>query len=248
MCEQCREELSARLDGEDDPAQRPAVDAHVSGCEECQRWSDDAAAVTRLIRMSVVTAGPPAIRETVLDAAPGPGRSRVAGGLRIALGVLGAAQFALGMAQVSAVSAAGHDHAGVGVSSAHLWHESAAWNVALGAGFGWIAVRRSRPSGLVPLLTAFVGLLILLSANDYWMGQVDGSRLFSHGLIVAGYLIVVALTRPSFDFGEPPPQRMRAPGRWSVRFDDEDAPAAARHLRALRSHLPLQSARHDRAA
>jgi predicted anti-sigma-YlaC factor YlaD len=246
-CEQCREELSARLDGEDDPARRPAVDAHVSECEECQQWSDDAAAVTRLIRMSVVTGDPSAIRETVLDAAPGPGRRRVAGGLRIALGVLGAAQFALGMAQVSAFSTAAHDHAGVGVSSAHLWHESAAWNVALGAGFGWIAVRRSRPSGLVPLLTAFVGLLTLLSANDFWMGQVDATRLFSHGLIVAGYLIVVALTRPGFDFGEPPQQRMRVPGRWSVRFDD-DAQATPRHLRVLRSHLPPQSARHDRAA
>jgi predicted anti-sigma-YlaC factor YlaD len=247
MCEQCREELSARLDGEDDPAQHSAVDAHVSGCEECQQWSDDAAAVTRLIRMNVVTADPPAIPETVLDAAPGPGRRRAAGGLRIALGVLGAAQFALGMAQVNVFSAAAHDHTGVGVSSAHLWHESAAWNVALGAGFGWIAVRRSRPSGMVPLLTAFVALLTLLSANDFRMGQVDSTRLFSHGLIVAGYLIVLALTRPGFDFGEPPPQRMRALGRWSVRFDD-DAQAAPRHLRALRSHLPPQSARHDRAA
>jgi hypothetical protein len=69
----------------------------------------------------------------------------------------------------------------------------------------------------------------------------------SHGLIVAGYLIVVALTRPGFDFGEPPPQRMRVPRRWSVGFD-ADAQAAARYLRALRSHLPPQSARHDRAA
>ena len=41
----------------------------------------------------------------------------------------------------------------------HLWHESAAWNVAVGAAFLFIALRRNRPSGLVPMLTAFVGML-----------------------------------------------------------------------------------------
>jgi predicted anti-sigma-YlaC factor YlaD len=244
-CEECRDALSARLDGEDDPAERPAVDAHVAECEECRHWSEEAAAVTRLIRLRAVTSEF-TIPDTVLDAAPGPGRRRLAGGLRVALGVLGFAQFTLGMAQVSAFSAVGHDHAAGGaVTSAHLWHESAAWNVALGAGFGWIAVRRSRPSGLVPLLTAFVGLLTLLSANDLWIGQVDNTRLFSHGLIVAGYLIVVALSRPRFDFGEPPPRRQQS--RWSI-HTEHDVPPAAPRLRLLPKHLPGQTARHDRAA
>src|SRR5207244_1511995 len=83
----------------------------------------------------------------VLAAAPGPGRRRVADGLRVLLGLLGLAQFGLGMAQLSAFASV-HEHLGLGpADSSHLWHESAAWNVAIGAGFGWIAGRRSRPAG-----------------------------------------------------------------------------------------------------
>lgn len=204
--------------------------------------------MTRLIRMSGVTPESPVshpIDPAVLAAAPGPGRRRWANGLRIGLGALGAAQFTLGMAQVSIYSAAGHDHTGT-VSSAHLWHESAAWNVALGAGFGWIALRRSRPAGLVPLLTAFVGLLALLSANDFWLGQVDRARLLSHALLLAGYVIVLVLTRPAFDFGDPPPQRARTGGRWQAHFDAEPTAAPPRRLRVVPP--PAQSARHDRAA
>ena len=245
-CEQCRESLSARLDGEAEPAGPNAVDAHLARCQACRRWSDDAAMVTRLARMSAVTAQP-SISDEVLDAAPGQGRRRLVGGLRLALGVLGLAQFALGMAQISAFSTANHDHtSGGGVSSAHLWHESAAWNVALGAGFGWIAIRRSRPAGLVPLLTAFVGLLTLLSANDAWAGQVDTTRLFSHGLIVLGYVIVLALNRPALDLGEPPPQRSARV--WRVDLDDSESRPARPSLRAVPRHLPQQSARHGHAA
>jgi Putative zinc-finger len=45
-CEQCREALSARLDGEDDPDERAEVDTHLAECDECRRWVDEAAAVT----------------------------------------------------------------------------------------------------------------------------------------------------------------------------------------------------------
>jgi hypothetical protein len=54
-CEQCREALSARLDGEDTPAERVDADRHMNGCPACQRWFDDAAKVTRLARMSLAT-------------------------------------------------------------------------------------------------------------------------------------------------------------------------------------------------
>src|SRR6185436_105258 len=44
-------------------------------------------------------------------------------------------------------------------------------------------------SALVPVLTAFVGILTVLSANDFWSGRVEPARLASHALVVAGYLI-----------------------------------------------------------
>ena len=223
------------------------MDAHLLGCDACRRWADDAAAVTRLVRMSSVS-DPPDLSDTVLQAAPGPGRRRLAHGLRIGLGVLGAAQFTLGMAQVSLLSAAGHDHTVGGVSPSHLWHESAAWNIAVGAGFGWIAIRKSRPAGLVPLMTAFVVMLVLVSANDIWVGGVDITRLLSHGIIVAGYLIMLALSRPALDFGDPPAGGLRPGSRWRVHFDDPVDAAPRPPLRLVPPPSAAPATRYDRAA
>src|SRR6185503_20257301 len=97
--------------------------------------------------------------------------------------------------------------------TAHLWHESAAWNVAIGAGFLWIALLRVPASALVPVLTAFVGMLTLLSANDLWSGRVDSTRLASHGLVVAGYLVVLGLGRLAGPAG-PPSGRQSSTPRW----------------------------------
>jgi predicted anti-sigma-YlaC factor YlaD len=49
-CEWYREALSARIDGEEMPADRAQVDAHVAACADCRRWYDDAIAVTNEVR------------------------------------------------------------------------------------------------------------------------------------------------------------------------------------------------------
>jgi hypothetical protein len=68
----------------------------------------------------------------------------------------------------------------------------------------FIAARRSRPAGVVPILTAFVAALSLLSLDDVLSGAVAWSRLASHTLILAGYAIVVALSRPGLRLDDPP--------------------------------------------
>ncbi|MEQ4300199.1 zf-HC2 domain-containing protein [Plantactinospora sp. B6F1] len=250
-CEEYREALSARLDGEEHPAERAGLDRHLAGCARCRSWLESATALNRLARTSVV--GPPLeIDDRILAAAPGPARpvARLAGALRVALGVVGVAQFLLGAAQIAGIGDAGHRHgfqAVFGGGPDHLWHESAAWNVALGAGFAWIALRRTRPVGLVPTLTAFVAVLTLLSVNDAIAGRVDPSRILSHGLILAGYLIILGLSRPTIDSGEPPPRyggRTR-PG-WRARFDEEPEPAPPR-LRLVRPNT-ARARTHHRAA
>ncbi|RKR91188.1 putative anti-sigma-YlaC factor YlaD [Micromonospora pisi] len=246
-CEQYREALSAWLDGEDDPAERHVVERHLGECAECRSWMDAAATVTRLARTSVVSAQGE-LDERLLAAAPGPGRLRLAITLRVLLGVLGAVQFVLGAAQIAGIAGTQHLHdlTGTTVPANHLWHESAAWNVAIGAGFGWIALRRTRPVGILPTLTAFVAVLTLLSANDMIVGRVDVSRILSHGFIVAGYLIILALTRPALDPGEPPRQHDSGPSRWRASFDAEEA-APMPPLRLVRSHPGPRPAhaRHD---
>ncbi|RAN92215.1 uncharacterized protein GAR05_06378 [Micromonospora saelicesensis] len=162
------------------------------------------------------------------------GRGPLVAGLRSALGLLGAVQLVLGLAQVGRGATADHLHP----TGQHLWHESAAWNVAVGAGFLFVALRRSPPAGLLPMLSAFVGTLLLLSVNDLATGSVGGERLISHGFLVVGYLITVLLSRPGLRPGGPAPQRQPTPSRWRFGADEVDRP-----LRVVRPEsYPAQAA------
>ncbi len=53
-CEVCREALSARLDGEAEPASPAAVDEHLSRCPACQRLEAEAMTLTRALRVRPV--------------------------------------------------------------------------------------------------------------------------------------------------------------------------------------------------
>lgn len=239
-CEQWREILSAQLDGEETAAERTAAQGHLDECAQCRAWFVTAAAVTRRVRTRLVTDVPDrtdAILAAIggadparTDDAPAARRSRwrphlprlgaLVVGLRAALGLLGAVQLVLGLAQVGRGATADHLH----TSGQHLWHESAAWNVAVGAGFLFVAVRRSPPAGLLPMLSAFVGTLLLLSVNDLATGSVGGERLVSHAFLVVGYLITVLLSRPGLRPGGPAPQRQPAPSRWRFGTDEGERP------------------------
>ncbi|MEH0932208.1 zf-HC2 domain-containing protein [Micromonospora sp. CPCC 205558] len=256
-CEQWREVLSAQLDGEETAAELAAAQGHLDGCAECRAWFTAAAAVTRRVRTRLVVEVPDRTAAILAATAAAPagqswwrrltGRGRAVDGLRgafgrgplvavlrSALGLLGAVQLVLGLAQVGRGAAADHLHP----TGQHLWHESAAWNVAVGAGFLFVALRRSPPAGLLPMLSAFVGTLLLLSVNDLATGSVGGERLISHGFLVVGYLITVALSRPGLRPGGPAPQRQPAPSRWRFGADEVDRP-----LRVVRPEsYPAQAA------
>ncbi|MDG4766103.1 zf-HC2 domain-containing protein [Solwaraspora sp. WMMD406] len=255
-CADFRELLSAELDGEATAAQRVAAEEHLSGCAGCRSWYAAAGQLTALVNAG----GPvPAVRvdPAVLDALPTRRRltaARVTMILRWTLGLLGVAQFLLGAAQIGGV-ADGHLHVAdpVGGSAPnHLWHESAAWNVALGAGFVWIALRRTRPSGILPTLTAFVAALALLSVNDLLVGRVDNGRLLSHGFVVLGYLLLIGLSRRVTDLDSPPGTGRQRRSRWRVDFDEEPrpapAPAPTQRLRLITGGGISARSRDDQAA
>ncbi|GAA2617722.1 membrane protein [Paractinoplanes durhamensis] len=242
--------LSAQLDGEDDPAGQELVDEHLAGCAGCREWLDRAATVNRLTRTGVGVA--PDLSAAILAALPAPAPARrrfrisLPVALYVALAVVGAVQLILGLGQIGGGVTGAHVHAEVGATPGHLWHESAAWNVAVGAGYLFIALRRSRPSGLVPMLTAFVGMLLLLSVNDLTGDRVDSARLVSHGFVILGYLLVVALTRIPGGFAAPPGARVDA-GRgsgWRARFEDEVAVPVLRPGLRLVPRGPM-TAEHD---
>jgi predicted anti-sigma-YlaC factor YlaD len=230
-CEECRQALSARLDGEDSPGERVPADQHVAACTACRRWLDDAAAVTRLARTGPVS---PVIDVTKTVLASVPRRRRLEPAVRALLGLLGAAQVLLGAAQVAGVTGTHHSLANAAAEPAgHLWHESAAWNVAVGAGFAWIALRRTRPVGIVPTLTAFVAVLTLLTVNDLVAGQVDLGRVLSHTAVLVGYLVILYLSRPGHAPADPPAEGRTGTPRWRLRFDDEPPAPQAPRLRLI---------------
>ncbi|SNT63670.1 Predicted anti-sigma-YlaC factor YlaD, contains Zn-finger domain [Asanoa hainanensis] len=245
--------LSARLDGEDAPGERELTERHLADCAHCAAWLDAAAVVTRLARTAPVPPARP-IDLTSVDLPPTAEpperleepnerrRPRLAVGLRLGLAAIGAVQFLLGAAQVAGLGRDDHAHEAA-LGSGHLWHESAAWNLAIGAGFAFVALRRTRPTGMLPTLTAFVGVLTLLSANDIIAGRVEPGRLASHGFLIAGWLITLALSRPALDPGEPPARGTTR--RWTASFDPEPTTATAGppRLRLVERHAPA-TARH----
>jgi predicted anti-sigma-YlaC factor YlaD len=235
-CERWREMLSAQLDGEDDPADRVRVDEHLAGCAGCREWLDQAAVVNRLSWSGVVSAVPDLSAGILAAVAADPPRPRrvlaapawltrgwIAAALYFGLAAIGTVQLILGLAQIGGGGESGeHVHAGVDAAAGHLWNESAAWNVAIGAGYLFIALRRNRPTGLVPMLTAFVGMLLVLSVNDLTGDRVDVTRLVSHGFVILGYLLVVALSRVAPETAQPPGSRVNGGSSWRASFDEDE--------------------------
>ena len=178
-------------------AERSAIDAHLASCAPCRQFAEEAARVTRLARTAVATQEPD-VCEAVLAAAPRLRRLHLVTVVRVLLGLVGLAQVEVALLEVlSAHASAGGSQPVVlqGASVAHFAHESAAWNLALGVGFLWVARRSSRPSGMVPTLVTFVAVLTVLVVMDALAGGVDATRLLAHGLVLIGLILVIVLDR-----------------------------------------------------
>lgn len=241
-CGDCQDAISARLDGEDLPGESEQVDVHLERCAGCRAFAGRAAQVTRLTRTRTVEPVPDLVA-AVLAAAPEPVRLRRVDAVRLALAAVGIGQFALA---VSGVLAGVDHHGGVelaGASVVHFSHESSAWNLALAVGFLWVAVSGARTAGLVPVVGSFVGVLAVLSLLDVLGGRVDPSRLLTHGLVVAGFVLLVVPRRISGDGGggtgrsTAPPGREGARSAWASRRpgrapDVDPRPASTARRRA----------------
>lgn len=143
--------------------------------------------------------------------------------LRAALGALGAAQVLLGLAQVGRGAADGHLTGGQ-----HLWHESAAWNLAVGAGFVVVALRRSAAASIVPMLTVFVAMLVLLSVNDLLTSAVSMQRLASRAFLLTGYAITLRLSRVEWRGDGPLASQRQTWSRWWTHQHNREQPAPLR--------------------
>ncbi|GAA1210281.1 hypothetical protein GCM10009675_33630 [Prauserella alba] len=140
----------------------------------------------RSMRLAEAPDMPDLTERIVAVAAPPP---REHWGLRVPLIVVALLQCGLGIAQLLGVHVGHAVTAGAGAG--HLGNESAAWNLAVGVGLLWAALRPHAAAGLLPALTAFAGVLAVVSVADLATGAVTATRVLSHGILVAGICLLL---------------------------------------------------------
>ncbi|WP_162958226.1 zf-HC2 domain-containing protein [Nocardia yunnanensis] len=198
-CEVCQEALSARIDGEAEPVPSEQVDAHLEGCAACAEWYDAAVAATRGLRLRPITPTPD-LTESIVARAVAEGaipgfRDERLETLRLLLGGIGAVQCALGIAQLAGFGVGVHTdhlaHSGAG----HLFNESTAWNLALGIGMVYGALRTRAAAGLIPVLSGFAGVVTLFVILDLARHETTVARVSSHLVVVAGLVVALLMQR-----------------------------------------------------
>jgi predicted anti-sigma-YlaC factor YlaD len=112
---------------------------------------------------------------------------------RAALALVGAAQTVLGAVPLLPSVVFGGHAMTVHTGMAHMSHEFAAWNMALGICFLVGAARTRHLAGTLPVLASFVAVLATMSTVDLLRGAVEPSRILSHSLVLVGTLLIAAL-------------------------------------------------------
>lgn len=195
-CELAREALSARIDGEREPVPAARVDEHVAGCEPCRVWQAAAVDQTQLLRRAAGRSQLAAVRPP--GNAVHRGRSLPGSRQRWALGAVGVAQVALGVAQGSGA------HLGLHHAAGHVLNESTAWSAALGVAMLAAAVRPSAAAGLAWVLGSFTVLLSAYVVADAAAGRVTLDRALTHLPVLAGAVLAVLVWR-RYTAGGPAP-------------------------------------------
>ena len=113
----------------------------------------------------------------------------------------------------------------------HMSHESAAWNVAIGIGLAWAALRTRAAAAQLPMLTVFVGVLAVASLIDIVYGEVTAGRLLSHIPVVVGVALLWLVRRTLPEEGRP------IPGTGSARQESDDAEATGEQSVPLAGRL-----------
>ncbi|NKQ56609.1 hypothetical protein HFP15_27400 [Amycolatopsis sp. K13G38] len=189
-CATAREAISATLDGEDPGVPLAALDAHVASCAACTAWQDDAAAVSRLVRIERAVE-PPDVIEHVLERFAPPRKPAPVDWPRWALAFAAVSQFSL---VVSLLFLPQPVAKGMSVApGSHMEHEAAAFNFAVGVALVWVVARPRRARSQLPVLLSFAALLVTLSLIDVVGGNVGWYRLASHLPMLLGVVCTVLI-------------------------------------------------------
>jgi predicted anti-sigma-YlaC factor YlaD len=173
QCHDARSLLSASLDGEASAAEEAALGDHLRTCAGCRAFASDADALHRLVRVTPA-ADVPDLTAAILRSTAA-GETDRSGGRRLRLALVAVALVQVLLALPGVFATAEH--------TSHL----AAFDLALAAGFVWVAARPARAlSGFLPVGTVLVVVCAGLALADTVRGHGETLRIATHSLAVLG--------------------------------------------------------------
>jgi predicted anti-sigma-YlaC factor YlaD len=188
-CTNCRELLSARLDGEDTGLEAGAADAHLAGCPGCQAFLAGTGELSRRVRVG--EAEPIPDQTAAILASIGATEHRPAApqtDLRVGLVIVGLIQLVLALPALLAENPA---------IPVHAARELGSFDVALATGFLVAAWRPARAAGLLPLVATLVACLLVTAGLDVAAGRTPAAGETIHVLEIAGLVLLWRLATPT---------------------------------------------------
>jgi predicted anti-sigma-YlaC factor YlaD len=201
-CDDVREVLSARLDGEAPPPglDTAAADAHVATCPGCSGFAQAATRHHRAMRIR--SAEPvPDLTEAILARTAPLHPQPIREWARYGLFVVAATQLLLAIPAMLG---------GDGAAGIHATRELAGTDVAVAVGFLWAAWQPRRAAGLLPLALALAGMMLATAVLDVADGDARAVAESVHVLDLAGVGLLWALARPPRQRDEHAPTRALA--------------------------------------
>ena len=174
-CEQSRELISARIDGELNSTDDVRLDSHLETCASCVAYQDDAFAFRRSLRMRAVEPAP-AATEPAVDLV---GSMKAVSVLRWALFVIGGTLVVLNMSSIVSPD---------GGAAAHLSRHDGIFGTALGIGMLAVAAKPHRAIGMVPLTSTIAILMAVAAGADLINGQANVLSEAVHVVEFAGLI------------------------------------------------------------
>lgn len=196
-CERWRDALSARLDSEPLGVDEALLDAHLAGCRACCDHARELEGLHRGVRLQPADAVPDLTEEILAAAARDHGRRRVGPTLVLRWVLVVIAALEIGLASPDLLG---------------RWHtgsELGTWSIAVGVGFLSVAMKPARASALVPML-GFAGVLTAFVTTRHLMdGAARLSDEWPHGIVLAGVVVLVAISRLERAADHPGPRPAR---------------------------------------
>lgn len=193
-CDQSRDLLSARLDGEATADESAALDRHLARCADCGDLAASMAGLDRMTRLmpaepvpdltgAVMAAHAPTVHDPRREAA------------RWSLVVVAVAQLAVALPSLLT---------GAHGNAVHTTRELGSWSVALAVGLLVAARHPARARGMLPLGVVLVGVLSVGAVIDVVAGSTAGLGESVHLLEVAGVALLWLLAHREEGATAPP--------------------------------------------